>query len=64
MKTVLILILALVGVAAAFFGPAEPFQVENPAAPAFINKDSGLDNPEIQEDKNIHPARKCGFCMG
>jgi hypothetical protein len=65
MKTVVVLLLALLGVAAAFFRPMAPYQIENPT-PAFIadNKDVALDNPLIPEDKNIQPARKCGFCIG
>ena len=70
----LILSLIVVGLAAAFFRPAEPHQV--PAAVevsrgGFIFEakeglfdDDGLDNPNVQADENIHPARKCGFCMG
>ena len=70
----LILSLIVVGFAAAFFRPAEPHQ-----APAAIEisrggfifeakeglfDDEGLDNPSVQADENINPARKCGFCMG
>lgn len=63
----------LVGVAAAFFRPMAPYQViEAETKPAlFLPRggaaavfDAGLDNPEIPEDQNISPARKCGFCMG
>ena len=62
----------LVGVAAAFFRPMAPYQVvEAEIKPAlFLPRggasmfDAGLDNPDIPEDKNISPARKCGFCMG
>jgi len=73
----LILSLAIIGIAAAFFRPAEPRQV--PAAvveiprggfqfgapdpnPVFV--DEGLDNPTIASDDSITAARKCGFCMG
>lgn len=63
----------LVGAAAAFFRPMAPYQVvvEVDTKPAlFLPRggasafDAGLDNPEIAEDQNISPARKCGFCMG
>jgi len=70
---------AVLGLAAAFFRPAVPHQVTAgiprggggdlfDAKPdprnvgAFV--DSGLDNPDIEEDGSIHPARKCGFCIG
>lgn len=64
----------LVGAAAAFFRPMAPYQVvevaptqllfvpRGGAASVFV--DSGLDNPDIADDQNISPARKCGFCMG
>ena len=69
----LLLALAIIGVAAAFFRPAQPHQapaqVEIPRggfldidnSPSF---DEGLDNPEVEADDNITAARKCGFCMG
>lgn len=62
-----------VGVAAAaFFRPMAPYQViEAETKPALFMPrggasmfDAGLDNPEIPEDQNISPARKCGFCLG
>ena len=55
-----ILFALLIGVAVAFIRPAEPFQVENPAGPAFgaSASDDGLDNAAIQADGSIHPARK------
>ena len=59
----------LLGVTAAFFRPAVPYQVET--QPALFSrggkqnlKDAGLDNPDIPEDDSITPARKCGFCIG
>ncbi|KAL7557482.1 hypothetical protein ACA910_019330 [Epithemia clementina (nom. ined.)] len=55
--------LALLGVAFAFIQPAQPVQVAQPAEVAF-NPLFGLDNPAIQVDPNIQPARKCGFCIG
>lgn len=63
----------LVGTVAAFFRPMAPYQVVEPAetsAALFVpcggasSKDAGLDNPNIADDQNISPARKCGFCMG
>jgi len=69
----IILALAVIGVAAAFFRPAQPHQapakiVEVPRG-GFIYEspshfDEGLDNPEVQADESITAARKCGFCMG
>lgn len=69
-----LLFAVLVGAAAAFFRPAAPYQVEVEAShPAVFPRggasdavvlDAGLDNPEIAEDRNIEPSRKCGFCMG
>ena len=63
-----ILFALLIGAAAAFFRPAEPYQVEIDTKPAMFPRggafDDGLDNPDIAEDQNITPARKCGFCMG
>jgi len=52
-----------------FFRPAVPFQIHDPAAPLRVvenvnSEDPGLDNLLIEEDSNISPARKCGFCMG
>jgi hypothetical protein len=68
-----VLFALVVGVAAALFRPATPFQV--PAAvetSVFVPRgggssftfDAGLDNEEIEADTNITPSRKCGFCMG
>eukprot|EP00543_Licmophora_paradoxa_P005647 CAMPEP_0202446172 /NCGR_PEP_ID=MMETSP1360-20130828/4767_1 /ASSEMBLY_ACC=CAM_ASM_000848 /TAXON_ID=515479 /ORGANISM="Licmophora paradoxa, Strain CCMP2313" /LENGTH=74 /DNA_ID=CAMNT_0049062613 /DNA_START=127 /DNA_END=351 /DNA_ORIENTATION=+ len=74
MKSIVaVLLLAFIGVAAAFFRPAVPFQVVDEigldirggGAPVAADlADPGLDNLDIVEDSNIHPARKCGFCMG
>lgn len=50
---------AFVGVAAAFFRPAVPFQVQTMP----YGEDTGLDNEHVQVDEKITPARKCGFCM-
>jgi hypothetical protein len=60
------ILLALVGVAAAFFRPAAPFQVETPKMKLVEEDDHEalLDNPDVVEDPNVTPARKCGFCMG
>lgn len=69
----LLLSLSMVGIAAAFFRPAEPHQVAGAEVnanggvggavkPAFF--DEGLDNPNVQADDAIDAARKCGFCMG
>ena len=63
-----ILLLAIIGVTAGFMKAAVPIQETAAAATksaAIGNSfDTGLDNPSIQSDMNIHPARKCGFCMG
>ena len=66
----LLALLAILGVAAGFLKAAVPHQetalpkgAKSPSAlPAAF--DAGLDNPDVVSDKNIHPARKCGFCMG
>jgi len=71
----ILLLTVLVGLAAAFFRPAVPHQVKpahiprgGDAGPAKKIKatfiDAGLDNPLIENDDLINPARKCGFCMG
>jgi hypothetical protein len=67
------LLLALfVGVAAGFFRPMAPHQIDNkPAAAALFPRggaqttplDAGLDNEDIMEDVSISGSRKCGFCM-
>jgi hypothetical protein len=67
-----VLFALVLGVAAAFFRPALPYQVPkaetNPAI--FVPRggastfDAGLDNVDIEVDTNISPSRKCGFCMG
>jgi hypothetical protein len=67
-----LLLALLVGAAAAFFRPVAPYQVVDVVVdtkPALFSRggalnDAGLDNPHIEEDQNITPARKCGFCMG
>eukprot|EP00571_Detonula_confervacea_P013873 CAMPEP_0172301300 /NCGR_PEP_ID=MMETSP1058-20130122/3222_1 /TAXON_ID=83371 /ORGANISM="Detonula confervacea, Strain CCMP 353" /LENGTH=72 /DNA_ID=CAMNT_0013011363 /DNA_START=72 /DNA_END=290 /DNA_ORIENTATION=+ len=65
-----ILLLAILGAAAGFMKAAVPHQeTALPKAVAASNTlsasfDEGLDNLEIVSDMNIHPARKCGFCMG
>ena len=67
-----ILLLAIVGASTAFFEAAVPHQHEAVVAPkaafafgaASIIIDEGLDNPNVVSDMSIHPARKCGFCMG
>ena len=71
-----ILLLAIVGATTGFFEAAVPHQQEAVVAPkaafafgapmvstaSFV--DEGLDNPNVVSDMSIHPARKCGFCMG
>lgn len=62
---------AVLGAAAGFYRAAVPHQeaaipkaataVSNTLSASF---DEGLDNPDVVSDMNIHPARKCGFCMG
>jgi hypothetical protein len=63
----LLALFAILGVAAGFFKAAVPHQEK--AAPIAASNtisafDEGLDNPSVEADMNIHPARKCGFCMG
>jgi hypothetical protein len=51
--SVVLLLLAFVGVAAAFFRPAVPHQVESmPQGATF-----GLDNENVQMDEKITPVR-------
>jgi len=57
------LLFALLGAAMAFIRPAQPVQVDQPNVGDEVSM-FGLDNPAIEVDSNIHPARKCGFCMG
>ena len=73
MKSVVssILLTLLVGTAMAFFRPQEPYQVEveKPTVAALFSRGGGethdpLSNPDIADDQNISPSRKCGFCMG
>jgi hypothetical protein len=54
-RLVSLLVALLLGVAMAFIRPAQPTQIGG-AKPACV---SGLDNPAIVADGNIHPARKC-----
>ena len=61
---VFVLVVALLGAAMAFIRPAQPVQVQQPAEGIMTVGMFGLDNPAIEADSNIHPARKCGFCMG
>uniref|UniRef100_A0A7S4RNU9 Uncharacterized protein n=1 Tax=Ditylum brightwellii TaxID=49249 RepID=A0A7S4RNU9_9STRA len=58
--------LAFIGFAAAFFRPVAPKQVRQvkDVAPATKLPFDDLDNIAVESDSNIHPARKCGFCMG
>ena len=66
----ILLLVASLGIAAAFFKPAEPHQVPAESRPVLERKppaafeDAGLDNYDIEEDTNIQAARKCGFCIG
>ena len=70
-RPTLLLLVASLGIAAAFFRPAEPFQVPAETAPLtaferdldFVEHDD-LDNPDIPEDPSLQAARKCGFCIG
>ena len=73
MKFIAVLLVVLLGVAAAFFRPAVPFQLESTRAcdtkstssmNMMMMLDAGLDNADVEEDTNITPARKCGFCIG
>jgi len=74
-NALLILTMALIGLAAAFFHPAQPYQMpkatngrDNTFLKSFVHGtefvDAGLDNPEIENDDSIQAARKCGFCIG
>ena len=59
-----ILLLAIIGVVMSFKAAVPHQETAVPKAAAVNNFDAGLDNPNIDSDMNIHPARKCGFCMG
>jgi len=61
---VALLLFAVLGAAMAWIRPAQPVQVDQPINPDVNALMFGLDNPAIEADSNIHPARKCGFCMG
>jgi len=72
MRSVITLLFALLAVGSAWMFTTRP-AVKAPQctvpvttqAPIFMElEDSDLDNPLIAEDKDIMPARKCGFCMG
>lgn len=73
MRTVITLLFALLAVGSAWMFSTRP-AVKAPTCPAPVTtqapaifmelEDSELDNPLIAEDKDIMPARKCGFCMG
>jgi hypothetical protein len=71
LAALLTLLALFVGAAMAFIRPAQPVQMEAaavaaPGGLAFVSTaaDLLLDNPAIEADSNINPARKCGFCMG
>lgn len=55
-----ILALVATGTSAFFFQPAVPVQ----EGPKISAAEGLLDNPSVASDPNIHPSRKCGFCMG
>jgi len=60
-----VLLLAIIGVSTAFMKAAVPVQETAVPKKNSVNTfDEGLDNPNVVSDMNIHPARKCGFCMG
>ena len=69
MARFLAILLIGAGTAAGFMKAAVPHQetavhkavASDPLSAAF---DDGLDNADVVSDMNIHPARKCGFCMG
>ena len=70
----------LVGAAAAFVRPAHPYQIPSLTAQTVPNErmpfstahtvkvspfiDDGLDNPRVETDDSINPARKCSVCIG
>lgn len=73
-RPTLLLLVASLGIAAAFFRPAEPHQVPAETLPVtaferdlaggdFVEHDD-LDNLDIPEDPSLQAARKCGFCIG
>lgn len=72
MRSVITLLFALLAVGSAWMFTTRPVVTAPKCAapvttqPAIFMEleDSELDNPLIAEDKDIMPARKCGFCMG
>ena len=70
--SVITVFIAILAVASAWMMTAKPaVQATCPAPVKTPPKmtmptmdDLALDNPLIEEDDNIMPARKCGFCMG
>lgn len=75
LSATVVIVSLLVGVSAsfAFVGPATPFQLQGAKVsahraetvfPLAANVDPWLDNPLIEIDMNIVPARKCSVCIG
>jgi len=59
-----LLLALLVGAAMALFKPARPVQVaskNNANTAAFVSAAGLLDNPLVESDSNITPARKCTY---
>jgi len=67
-RFVTIMLLAMIGCAAALIKPMQPRQVlQEPVSEErtrVVGLDLGLDNDSVAYDQSIKAARKCGFCMG
>jgi hypothetical protein len=73
MRSVLAVLVAILACASAWMIAARPPAAQVAQCPAPVKAppkvvmdldDAALDNPLVEEDDNIQPARKCGFCMG
>ena len=69
MKLLGLLVVLLAGLCAAFLMPTPPKIAVDPRNAAVTMQegvfyDADLDNPDVANDPDAQPARKCGFCMG
>lgn len=70
--SILAALVAIMASTGSAFVPAVPHQVgSSTAVPKKFNADDvvldgfvGLDNPYVQKDESIVPARKCAVCIG
>jgi len=71
MRSILAVLVAMLACASAWMiATRTPTQAQCPAPLKSLPKvvmdidDAALDNTLVEDDDNIMPARKCGFCMG